>query len=158
MMMFYFILLIQIIHKSPTTLDSNQRLNFRQTVPFQSTRVLWLSTDMLSKAAQISGFQSTRVLRLSTEERELTDTVNEISIHESPATLDSLFINLRLLYIVFQSTRVLRLSTMRVANSDIAQDNFNPRESCDSRRLGEGVYPKIANFNPRESCDSRQKD
>ena len=60
-------------------------------------------------------------------------TNRSISIHESPATLDSLFINLRLLYIVFQSTRVLRLSTMPLLCITAAVMDFNPRESCDSR-------------------------
>ena len=121
-------------------------------------------------------FQSTRVLQLSTMV-EMTEANNAISIHESPATLDTDWLSSRMAIIIFQSTRVLQLSTAAIEAVELSGKfqstrvlqlstsitafcssiffYFNPRESCNSRRTSQSRLAVSKYFNPRESCNSR---
>ena len=58
--------------------------------------------------------------------------------------------------VAFQSTLLMRGATCHSLRCVITSCNFNPRSSCEERRLRCRHTKSITNFNPRSSCEERR--
>ena len=100
-------------------------------------------------------FQSTLLMRGATTLADMLDSIGYISIHAPHARSDSFLCFDPLATYKFQSTLLMRGATIRRTPFAKAFIYFNPRSSCEERRINAVSNSLVPDFNPRSSCEER---
>ena len=147
-------------------------------VVFQSTLLMRGATKYGDQAGGGSPFQSTLLMRGATASRHEARILEHISIHAPHARSDppargaekgARCISIHAPHarsdrvatlaevelIEFQSTLLMRGATRHGRPTSTRWPNFNPRSSCEERRLEPASNAVCHNFNPRSSCEER---